>query len=460
MKFIRYVGSEQCISPEYQEAIHGEQDVIVDHISATANATVDFWLDGKHMAPDIQGTMLDFLDLSILVYLADEMVGRSRTTDYWTRDFRCLLPVNTPDIWRTSESNIKDALGLLSGDSWNFEWLPLNGPPKARSHRLGLPEDYDVVCLFSGGVDSLLGAVQLLRQGRKVILVGHYAEGQTSSAQTALANILRARYPGHTKLVQCSVSRSRRTNPQYRLAAKKENTHRPRSFLFLALGVAIAARCGIHEVFMPENGLMALNIPLQKSRSGALSTRTAYPSYVLKVLQIAQRVAGYDVQIKNPFLTQSKTDMLHNLSASMNPLVLRSISCSRPGRYNDRHVIHCGYCVPCIHRRMALLEASLDSGGHYAFDVFNGFSSLDRSKQQDFRALFRFATQISQASTTKLLTLVLSHGYFPSDAGCTIGTTDTSSYDPWIEMLRRWASDFLLKVRNNASIQTRQQLGV
>lgn len=460
MKFMRYVGSEQCMAPEYQAAIQGGQDVFIDRQSSTANSTVDFRLDGKHMAPDIGGTMLDFLDLSILVYLADEMVERTRTPDYWTRNIHCLIPVNTPDLWRRNERDLKDALGLLSGDLWNFEWLSLNGPPAVRSHRLGLTEDFDVVCLFSGGTDSLLGAAQLLRQGRKVLLVGHQAEGQTAGAQTALAKILREQYPGHVHLVQCRVSRSIRANPLFRLAKKKENSHRPRSFLFLALGVAMAARCGIEEVFMPENGLMALNIPLQKSRSGALSTRTAYPSYVLKFMKVAQEAAGFNGSIRNPFLTQSKTDMLRNLPDSLHPLIRRSISCSRPARYNDRNVRHCGYCVPCIHRRIALMEASLDSAGHYAFDVFNGFSSLDRSKQQDFRALVRFAIQVTEASTTKLQTLILSHGHFPSDVGGSIGTTATTSYDPWIEMLRRWADDFLLKVQNNASVQTRQALGL
>ncbi len=460
MKFIRYVGHEQCSVPEYQESIQGGQDVFIDRISPTANSTVDFRLDGKRMAPDIEGALMDFLDLGILIYLSDEMVDRSKTTDYWSRRIHCLLPVNDPDRWSRSEQNIKDALGILSGDVWNFGWLPLNDPPVMKSHRLGLPEDCDTVCLFSGGTDSLLGAVTLLNEGRRVLLVGHQAEGQTASAQTELASILRDRYPDQLHLLQCRVSRSTRLNPQFLLADKKEITHRPRSFLFLALGVAIAARCGIEEVFMPENGLMALNIPLQKSRSGALSTRTAYPSYILKFAQIAQEAASFNGRIKNPFLTQSKTDMLRNLPGSLNPLVLRSVSCSRPARYNDRSVRHCGYCVPCIHRRIALMEANLDSADDYAFDVLTGFTSLDRSKQQDFRALARFAIQLNGASITKLQTLILSHGYFPSNVGSLIGTTATTSYDPWIEMLRRWADDFLLKVRNNASAQTRQALGL
>jgi len=460
MRFVRYVGTEQCAAIEYQDAIQNSQDVLIDRVSSAANAAVDFRLDGKPMAPDIRDSIQDFLDLGILVYLADEMVDRARATDYWTRTIRCLVPVNDPDLWHRNERLLTSTLSALSGDSWEFEWVRLDNSPPVRFHKRGLPDDCDVVCLFSGGVDSLLGAVQLLDEGRKVLLVGHQAEGQSASAQTDLAHMLRTLYPDQISLVQCRVSRSPRRNTQFRLAAKTERSHRPRSFLFLTLGAAIAARCRIDDVFMPENGFMALNIPLQKSRTGALSTRTAHPSFLLRFIQVAKEVVGFTGCIKNPFLTQSKTDMLQALSTPLRPLIQRSNSCARPSRFNDRNVRHCGYCVPCIHRRIALIEAELDSSGHYAFDVFNNFSSLGRDKQQDFLAVVRFAVQVAGASTAKLQTLVFSHGHFPSDVGGKIGVAATTSYDPWVEMLRRWAADFISKVQNKASTQTQRALGL
>lgn len=459
MRFVRYVGTGQCKDDEYQESIDNGRDIIVDWVSATANASVDFRLDGKPLYPDIRQPATDFLDLGILVYLADEMVTRAHTFDYWTRNIRCLVPVVDPDSWRRNEELLTSTLSILSGDSWEFKWIRLDGSPPVRLHRRGLPDDYNVVCLFSGGIDSLLGAVQILDKGLKVLLVGHQAEGQTASAQTALANMLKKLYSDQISLIQCRVSRSPRRYTQFRLAAKTEISHRPRSFLFLALGVAIATRCGIDDVFMPENGFMALNIPLQKSRTGALSTRTAHPSFMLRFIKLAKEAAGFAGFIRNPFLTQSKTDMLRGLPAFLRPLIQRSISCARPSRFNDRNVRHCGYCVPCIHRRIALMEADMDSAGQYAFDVFNNFPSLDRDKQQDFRAVVRFAVRVSGASTAQLQTLVLSHGHFPSDVGGTIGTADTENYDPWVEMLRRWAIDFISKVQNKASAQTRAALG-
>lgn len=388
------------------------------------------------------------------------MVSRAEATDYWTRVVRCLVPVGDPAKWRENESLLSDTLERLSGDLWEFDWVRLNYPRSVPRHRQRLPRGFDTVCLFSGGTDSLLGAIRLLREGRKLILVGHQSEGQAASAQKDLARQLRSMFPGKMCLVQCRVSRSTRETPKFTLAPKVERSHRPRSFLFLTLGVGIAVRCGITDVFMPENGLMALNIPLQKSRTGALSTRTAHPTYMMNFVQLAQQVTGFSGHVRNPFLTQSKTDMLRGLDPALHALVLRSISCARPSRFNDRGVRHCGYCVPCIHRRIALMDAGIDSARYYAFDVFRNLSSLDANKQQDFRAVVRFALRMADASATQLQALVLSHGHFPMNAGSTIGSSETQDYTPWTEMIQGWAIDLLNKLDINASSSTLRTVGL
>lgn len=460
MRFIRYVGAKQCVAKEYQDALSDNRDVLIDRVSPSANSTVDFRLDGKHVDPAITDVMLDIFDLGILVFLVDEMVKRSHATDYWSRTIRCLVPVIDPGKWRGSEQRLTDSLKMLSGDLWQFEWVRLKDSPIMRSRRLVLPNDCDVLCLFSGGIDSLLGAVQLLEAGRKVLLVGHQADGQTASAQTALVEMLGKLYPGKLHQVQCRVSRSPRRYPQFPLPLKLEISHRTRSFLFLTLGVAIAAKCGIEEIFMPENGLMALNIPLQKSRIGALSTRTAHPAFMLKFIEVSQKITGFLGTIRNPFLIMSKTDMLRNLSTPLYPLIKRSISCARPARFNNLKVRHCGYCVPCIHRRIALMEANLDYARDYAFDVFRNFSSLDRDKRQDFRALVQFAVRVSEATATQLQTLIFAHGYFPSGIGKTIGMSETTNHTPWTDMMKRWADDFLNKVCLNTSVSVQKSLGL
>lgn len=460
MKMVRYVGRTQCIDPAYERALDSGRATLIDWVSTKPNSTVSFDLDGKPLAPRLRGTTLDFLDLGALVYLADEMVKRGEAQDYWTRTIRCLVPVTDVATWQDNTGLLAKTLEVLSGDLWQFEWVPLSAPRPVSRHRRRFPLGFDVVCLFSGGTDSLLGAVQLLREGKKVVLVGHQSEGQTAAAQKEMAAKLGCMFPGKTCLVQCRVSRSTRKSPEFQLAPKVEISHRPRSFLFLALGVAVAVQCRARELFMPENGFMALNIPLQKSRTGALSTRTAHPSYMLKFADLAHRITGFDGHIRNPFLTQSKTDMLRGLDPGLRDLVLRSVSCARPSRFNDRGVRHCGYCVPCIHRRAALLEAGIDSPSEYAFDAFGKFSSLDADKQQDLRAVVQFAARVAEASPTELQTLVLSHGHFPATVGSQIGISETTDYSPWTDMVRSWSRDLLAKLETVASVSTRRALGM
>ena len=60
-----------------------------------------------------------------------------------------------------------------------------------------------------------------------------------------------------------------------------EDTTRGRSFLFFALATfAGTGLGGEFSVLVPENGLMALNVPLDPLRLGALSTRTTHPFYM------------------------------------------------------------------------------------------------------------------------------------------------------------------------------------
>jgi len=460
MNIIRYVGSTQCNDRMYQQALRDGDSLLVDWVSSEPNATVSFTLDGKPLAPDLTGTWLDFPDIGTLVYLADEMVNRSQANDYWTRTIRCIVPVTDASRWEQNGGLLSRTLELVSGDIWQFDWLQMSAPRPLARHRQHLPSGFDAVCLFSGGTDSLLGAIRLLQDGKKLILVGHQAEGQTASAQKELAESLQSMFPGRTCLLQYRASRSTRETPRFDLSPKVERSHRPRSFLFLTLGIGIALQCGIGQLYMPENGLMALNIPLQKSRIGSLSTRTAHPAYMLSFADLAQRITGFGGSIRNTFLTQSKTDMLRGLDPSLQQLVLRSISCSRPSRFNDRGVHHCGYCVPCIHRRIALMEAGIDSGGDYAFDVFSDFDSLDARRRQDISALATFASRVVGASETQLQTLILSHVHFPPNASSLIGNVQATDYRPWTHMVRTWADDFLAKLSMVTSATARRSLGV
>lgn len=465
MRLVRYVG-RRCTAPDYAEALEGAAAVI-DTARQTGNVAVSFSRRGVRsgrMQMRWQPATRDLFDLSALLYVGDELAKRGEA---WTRRFRLDVPVVDPAVWTQNEGALASALEFLTGDAYEFRWMPTRRLEGYGRHRVQLPRGrHSVVCMFSGGLDSLMGAVRLLDAGEDVLLVGHHADGVTSTAQRELFDVLRGRYGNRVELVQCGLRQSTRRNPTYTLpaVAVKEDSHRARSFLFLSLGFAIAKGAAIDRVVLAENGLIALNPPLGSSRVGSLSTRTAHPRFLGDLRQLVHALGVFGGELRNPFLYESKTDIMSGLDDWLRPLVLRSVSCAHAAtsvRWAGKAgVLHCGYCVPCIYRRVALTSVALDDAADYCEDVFRDLHDLSETKQLDMRFLVRFAQRVVRAGAAQLRGIVVSHGTFPADIGGGIGPYAASDYGPWAEMLSRWAHDFLARLDQLASRETKRLLGM
>jgi hypothetical protein len=137
-----------------------------------------------------------------------------------------------------------------------------------------------------------------------------------------------------------------------------EDTTRGRSFLFFSLGVAAGTALGRDFVLkVPENGLIALNVPLDRLRLGALSTRTTHPFYMARWNDLL-RALCVGGKVENPYWDKTKGEMVAQCA---NPALLKqlaplSLSCSSPtkGRWTKKPQGHCGYCLPCLIRRASL----------------------------------------------------------------------------------------------------------
>lgn len=464
MRLVRYV-DRRCADPDYPSAIE-RADAVIDTARGTGNVAVSFSRRGVRtgrMQMRWQPITRDLFDLGALLYVGDELAKRGEA---WTRRLQLDVPVVDPAVWAQNEGALAGVLGFLTGDTYEFRWLATRRLDGYGRHRVHPPQRrHTVVCMFSGGLDSLMGAVRLLDAGQSVLLVGHHADGVTSTAQRKLFDVLQARFGNRVEFVQCSLRQSTRANPRFQLPAiqPKEDSHRARSFLFLSLGFAVAAGAGIDQVVLAENGLIALNPPLGSSRVGSLSTRTAHPRFLSELRALVHALGAFGGGIQNPFLYESKTDMMSGLDDWLKPLVLGSVSCAHAAttvRWAGKAgVRHCGYCVPCIYRRVALMSAGLDDPAHYCDDVFRDLHTLSETKQLDMRFLVRFALHVVKAGQAALRGLVVSHGVFPADVGGTIGPYAAADYGPWAEMLSRWAQDFLSRLDQVGSRQTKRLLG-
>jgi hypothetical protein len=180
--------------------------------------------------------------------------------------------------------------------------------------------------------------------------------------------------------------------------------------------------------------------------------------YLSGIAEFFESTGLFTGSIRNPFLYLSKTDMLRNLEPKLIDPVLRSVSCSRPSRYQDKGVLHCGYCVPCIYRRAAMMACGLDHAHRYAFDFVRDLPTMTRHTQADVRAVVAFAQRVCEASDVSLELLVLSHGHFPPDVGGRIGPGAATDYRPWADMVRRWARDLLAEVGPRCSSEVKRML--
>lgn len=128
----------------------------------------------------------DLLLFGCAVYCIDKTARRAAQTDAWTRALTLRLPVRDVDAW--ADASWSDALNFLSGDLWTIDPFNSKFDPLAGLTSGETMAPADVVCLFSGGLDSLCGAIDLLEEDdtRRVCLVSHHEAGPRQSRPVGL----------------------------------------------------------------------------------------------------------------------------------------------------------------------------------------------------------------------------------------------------------------------------------
>ena len=446
-------------------AAHDGGGLVVDWITPRRNSAVRLAHGPKRGRTVATGWAADVLAAAAAIYVADMHMARSATPDGWTRDIQLTLPLAQSSGLRGALSCSAEALSFVSGDR-----IEVDASESRRQFAFEVdplaPGGVDAVCLFSGGVDSLLGAIQLLDQGLRVCLVSHYADGVTSASHDGLRTRLGELFPDQVDYRPYYVSRGgSRRKSLYALPEKVERSHRVRSFLFLAAGAFYADLYDVDTIFVPENGLIALNVPLDATRTGAHSTRTAHPHFLALMTEALSSTKGSPLRICNPFGLRSKTEMVASAPPWTRELLLDSLSCAKYDSLRwlgSRPERHCGCCLPCIYRRLAFDSAGLDTPEHYAFDAFRVLPDLSHTRNQDLRSLAFFARRYSRADAATRRGLMFAGGPLPSSAELSslFGMDqDVGSLD-FMAMYDRFVSDAIPRLQRVCSSQTRAILGL
>jgi 7-cyano-7-deazaguanine synthase in queuosine biosynthesis len=359
----------------------GRRRIELDSIGKDPNVHIRIENVARVLQRQLTPRLIDLLEIAAYVYAADCSTQRGKkwtdefSTEPWGRDFAFVIPVREPDFWGSAEvsSQLTDVLNFLSNDRYSFNFVPLqHDRPEQPYLEFGEPEDWpfhqpERVVMFSGGLDSLAGAVETARAGGKLVLVSHRPVTTLDSRQRKLFSELLQEFPGQLIHVPVWINKY--------VGLSRESTQRTRAFLFAALGTVVAESVQAGGVRFFENGIVSLNLPVAEEAIRARASRTTHPVALHLLQSLCSVVTGRNIAVDNPYLFKTKTDVVRSLSAHRAAhLISSTCSCAHP-IFQSKTQWHCGRCSQCIDRRFAIVEAGLqahDSDMDYVTDVFVG----------------------------------------------------------------------------------------
>ena len=344
---------------------------------------------------------IDFAAFAFSVVASDKLVSRADSPDGWTRMIDITIFLSEPEKWNSLKTKIEKMLRFLTGDFWKLDFQLAKSPAIQFDYEPHQREN-DCVCLLSGGVDSLAGAIDLLSGKRKPLFVSQVIRGDKKRQQHFASSF------GEHNHCQWSIGRLKGT----------EGSTRARSIAFFAFALlastSISESDKVAEIVVPENGFISLNVPLDSNRIGSLSTKTTHPVYML-LLQEIWDALGITANLILPYKFKTKGEVLKECKNRklLEDLVFETNSC---GKYQRHGLRHCGVCVPCLVRRAAFLEAGLQDNTQKGYH----HEDISKSNSKDVAAVALAVKQVEISGLNKFIKGNLSFAE-PNDRNAYLG---------------------------------------
>ena len=410
----------------------------LNHSGADADVNLHIEDLSNVLLGKMEGRAADLITIAAYAYAADQSVSRGGEADVygkkWRRQIALGIPVSDPRFWKrkTVSAALMAALGFGSEDTWEFYFTKASGRQGKLTLELSREEIHgnpDSVVLLSGGADSLGATLHAITSGKHPLVISHRASPVANSRRHKLVRELRERYPKWT-LPEVGALIHRRGKEA------SERTQRSRSFLFVSLASACAHQLDIRDVVLADNGVVSVNLPINRQFVGALATRSTHPKFIRLFNQLLGFVFPHPPLVQNPMWNQTRSEALQTLMETGNADLLDiTISCSRP-RGLPRAMPQCGYCSQCVDRRFGAIHAGLeehDPGERYVVDIFT--DELSEGEERTVAVSYlSFARKVEQLGDEDLFK------EFPElfdSAG-----SEGEAYE-FVEMLRRHASAIL-----------------
>lgn len=184
-----------------------------------------------------------------------------------------------------------------------------------------------------------------------------------------------------------------------------DTTQRSRSFLFAAMGAAVARTFRATRISFFENGIVSHNLPISPQVVGTMATRTTHPLVLTQLALLVSLVLPESPRICNPYEWMTKTEVVERIQrhGGQNQIG-QAVSCTKV-REQTKLFTHCGTCSQCQDRRFAILAAGLekyDPSESYATDVMVGIRTHAIARTMGVEWT-RHATRISHMSDMDFL---------------------------------------------------------
>ena len=343
----------------------------------------------------------DLLLISASVFAADRATARGEREDL-ARRIELHIPVVNALRLQPLTKKIEEILRYLSNDAWRINLRQVPGAPEKDPHYV---EGNGRTLLFSGGLDSLAAAIEFGKQEKTLQLVSHITRNQTTNqAQKNLATHLKNHglyLPHHQFFVSSSSQRAGLSQLDHDI----ENSQRTRSFLFLVLGALAAHRAGhIEIVYLAENGQMAIHLPLTQGRIGAFSTHTAHPDVLVSMEDFLSEALNVSFQILNPYVHLTKAEVVKKITDFSVDMIPAANSCWRSARLGA-DITHCGECIPCFIRRIAIEYSISEDPTAYGTDCWiEQIGQLgDDTGRRNITDLAEFIVRIEKLSSEDIM---------------------------------------------------------
>lgn len=408
----------------------------------------------KSLVVGLPDVALDLIEIAAFVYAIDSSISRGGLMDQqmgakWHRTFHVSLPVRNLALWL--EPNLKAALEetlmFLSGDRFTFDFTQMEAETAVPERYFDFGEESawqpDSVLMFSGGLDSYAGALEeIIDRKQKVALISHFSATKIAPIQRDLQKHM-AQKLGPQMLMHFPM------RVQLKRGTNAEGTHRARSFLFAALGMATAIAFGLKRVSFYENGVVSLNLPPVGNVLGTRATRTTHPQTLQRFEALFSMIFDQDLHVDNPFFWRTKTDVVQTVARlGMADQIAFTRSCADVHNQTKQYA-HCGRCSQCVDRRFAILAAGL--AGHDPEEAYRlDLMASPRERVQDKEVALSYVRSAFAYEAINESELV---AHFPAvlNAVESLGEPPDTALKRIVDLLKRHGSSVATVMRDEMS---------